>query len=146
MKCTSPNTNPCMSFPQCWWHYISFVHTHFDISHLSLSFHQFLLLLYLLWMLFSSIILVGVRLTSVNRNAQNWPIDILANGDCISYLLLHLPVAGCKQETYSVSLLSKAFRSDNKERFINTNLATGFWTVSVWLIFGWNSLSPVQDM
>lgn len=27
------------------------------------------------------------------------------------YLLLHLPVAGCKQEIYSVSLLSKAFRS-----------------------------------
>lgn len=27
------------------------------------------------------------------------------------YLLLHLPVAGCKQDTYSVSLLSKAFKS-----------------------------------
>lgn len=33
-----------------------------------------------------------------------------------SYLLLHLPVAGCKQETYSVSLLSKAFRSETKMR------------------------------
>lgn len=31
-----------------------------------------------------------------------------------SYLLLHLPVAGCKQETYSVNLLSKAFRSETK--------------------------------
>lgn len=29
----------------------------------------------------------------------------------LRYLLLHLPVAGCKQETYSVNLLSKAFRS-----------------------------------
>ncbi|TNN28003.1 hypothetical protein EYF80_061848 [Liparis tanakae] len=30
--------------------------------------------------------------------------------------LLHLPVAGCRQETYSVSLLSKAFRSGDTER------------------------------
>lgn len=29
----------------------------------------------------------------------------------VRYLLLHLPVAGCKQETYSVNLLSKALRS-----------------------------------
>lgn len=38
------------------------------------------------------------------------------------YLLLHLPVAGCKQDTYSVSLLSNAFRSERQK---DTILYTG---------------------